>query len=148
MAKRKDPIERFWSHVEKTPTCWLWTGARWTRGYGRMFIDPDVGEIGAHVFSYELHYGRARFQVCHSCDVRNCVRPDHLWDGTQQQNLDDMSAKGRSTRGEASAMVKLTEEQARFAKTSSISASQLAARWGVTPGAIHNIRSGASWRWL
>jgi hypothetical protein len=113
-----------------------------------MFAGPDIGSIGAHVFSYELHFGVPKNQVLHSCDVRRCVRPDHLWDGTQKQNLEDMSAKGKSTRGERSARAKLTREQALIAKTSSTPPAILAARWGVTLGAIYNIRNGVSWVWL
>jgi hypothetical protein len=148
MAKRKDPIERFWSHVEKTPTCWLWTGPCWRQGYGRMFVNPEIRDIGAHIFSYQLHFGQPKNQVCHRCDVCRCVRPDHLWDGTQKENLSDMSNKGRSTRGEKSKRAKLTKKQALFAKASSVPATVLAAEWGVSPGAIHNIRSGISWSWL
>lgn len=148
MATRKDPIKRFWTRVKKTPTCWLWTGTLFSNGYGRIWGGPDIGDVGAHVFSYELKYGPAKNQVCHSCDVRRCVRPDHLWDGTQQENLDDMASKGRSTRGEKSGKAKLTTKQALLAKTSTVQARILAERWDVSPGTITAIRLGYSWKWL
>ena len=149
MAKRKDPIKRFWLKVEKTDTCWLWTGLCWRHGYGRMHVSPERRDVPAHVFSYELHHGRpAERFVLHTCDVRHCVNPDHLWEGTQQENLDDMAAKGRSTRGETNGNSKLTAEQALIAKTSSERPAVLAARFGVSEALIYAIRGGYCWRWL
>jgi len=143
---RTDAVLRFWSYVKKTPTCWLWTGPMWGDGYARMKIGPK--EFSAHVFSYTLHYGAPKLHVLHTCDVRHCVNPAHLWEGTHRQNVDDMVAKGRSLRGERHSLVKLTRKQVLIAKTSSIPAHVLAERWGVSPGAIYNIRSGLSWKWV
>jgi hypothetical protein len=87
---------RFWSQVCKTDGCWLWQGDISTRGYGRFSM--GMGKILAHRFAYELTYGLILpgLFCCHHCDVRLCVRPDHLFLGTQKDNLVDMSRKGRS----------------------------------------------------
>ncbi len=88
--------EFFWPHVDKTNSCWLWTGATSKDGYGRF----DAGSIRrAHRFSWALHFGPppAGLMVCHHCDVRTCVNPDHLFLGTARDNAQDALAKGRLT---------------------------------------------------
>lgn len=78
-------IERFWSRVKKTDSCWLWTGYIDMDGYGQFYVRPkqvngDSLQIGAHRFSYELHREPipAKMQIDHLCRVRNCVNPEHL----------------------------------------------------------------------
>lgn len=93
--KRASPTTRFWVNVVKTDGCWIWTGNFNAFGYGR------IGNNGkrelAHRFSWVLHYGPIPkgLIVCHHCDNTACVRPDHLFIGTQQDNMDDMISKNR-----------------------------------------------------
>ena len=72
----------------------------------------------AHRASYEAFVGQIPkgMYVCHACDNVACVNPNHLFLGTQKQNLQDMKTKGRSTRGEKNAMSKLTENDVRTIK--------------------------------
>jgi hypothetical protein len=107
----KTSIERFWSKVNKNgPTmpnmktcCWVWTGWKLKRkwNYGRFDLLPERKNRGAHQVSWELSNGPipVGLSVCHHCDNPPCVRPDHLWLGTHQQNLQDRDAKGRQARG-------------------------------------------------
>lgn len=90
--------ERFWERVDKSDPdgCWLWTGSRAGRGYGRIAVDGKPRP--AHRVAWELANGvrmDSRFDACHHCDNPPCVRPDHIFPGTPRDNAADMVAKGR-----------------------------------------------------
>lgn len=75
--------------------CWLWNRSVDGKGYGLFKIKNRT--VKAHRLSYQLYKGRIGVkQVCHTCDVRNCINPEHLWLGTNLENSLDMVAKGRS----------------------------------------------------
>jgi hypothetical protein len=100
----KPTVERFWRNVVKIEKgCWLYGKFKSDEIYGLLSITKSEQEhwgretIYAHMYSFILHKGPVPdgLLVCHSCDVRRCVNPDHLWAGTQKQNLDDMRKKNR-----------------------------------------------------
>jgi len=88
---------RFWRNVQKTDGCWLWVGLVDKDGYGRIRVSGK--QARAHRYSYILHYGETDLWVLHRCDNPTCVRPDHLFLGTSQDNVADRTAKGRAASG-------------------------------------------------
>jgi hypothetical protein len=92
------PICRFWSKVHRPEGegCWEWIGPIKDTGYGVFHVDGK--NVPAHVYSWTLVHGPVPpgLGILHRCDNRPCVREDHLFPGTHQDNMDDMKAKGRT----------------------------------------------------
>jgi hypothetical protein len=88
--------ERFWLRVQKSDGCWTWQGAKGDHGYGHFTADGGV-DVSTHRYSYQLHHGEIPpgMVICHRCDNPVCVNPDHLFLGTQRDNVQDMIQKGR-----------------------------------------------------
>jgi hypothetical protein len=91
--QRLSTVDRLWSHVSKTGCCWLWLGATHGDGYGKLVVGKRYRL--AHQVAYEVTYGPIPTEriVLHRCDVKRCVRPDHLELGTKTQNSIDYYAR-------------------------------------------------------
>lgn len=89
-------ITRFFSKVDKTKDCWVYTGATWKNtGYGSFSIGKKT--YRAHRFSYEIFNGAIKkgLFVLHKCDNPSCVNPNHLFLGSHTDNMKDKSMKNR-----------------------------------------------------
>jgi hypothetical protein len=148
--------EKFWARVNKTDGCWLWTAGKFKAGYG-LFGNPPTG---THRLSWEMHYGPIPVgkYVCHDCDknyppgditYRRCVRPDHLFLGSQADNMADCAAKGRSCKGERQGRAKLTDakvRQARLMRAEGMTYQAIADQLGVHSGdTISAVCRGVTW---
>lgn len=93
--------EKFLSKVSKSDGCWEWQGSRSRRGYGWFSSAAHTYNVPAHRASYELFCSEIPpgLYVLHKCDNPPCVRPDHLFIGTQRDNIHDMIQKGRHRYG-------------------------------------------------
>lgn len=105
--------DAFWGCVRKTELCWEWTRGKHRFGYG--WFHNGRKTVTAHRYSYELHFGPIPegMGVLHRCDNPSCVRPDHLFLGTQADNNADKVRKGRQHRGEGTGGAKLCADDVR-----------------------------------
>jgi transposase len=108
---KKTPLStRFWDRVVKTETCWLFGGKTYGNKYGQLAIDGRLsGSIRAHKYSYQIHKGdvpRGKL-IRHTCDVRNCVNPEHLILGDHEDNTQDRVDRGRSRTGARKVAVRI-----------------------------------------
>jgi len=160
----QDTIKRFWAKVEKTDNCWLWTGSKRNKGYGAFVYADKNGKVvqgRAHRFSYEIHVGEIPegLFVLHKCDNPGCVNPDHLFVGTNQDNVTDMVSKGRHVRGgtykkgnyksgESHHNAKLTWELVGRIREDkpTMSYSQLSIKYKIAIGHLHRIITRKAWK--
>lgn len=127
---------------EPNSGCWLWLSAIHHSGYGMSSYSKF-----AHRASYEEHFGEIPegMSVCHKCDTRSCVNPDHLYAGTTQQNARDRVVRDRGAKGSGVGTSVLTESVILWIFKSKEPGASIARRLGVTAGTISHIRNGRSW---
>jgi LysM repeat protein len=164
---RQSTTERLWSKITKAQdanSCWPWTGPVGTRGYGLLTVASKTKQ--AHRLVWEEQHGAISdgMVICHKCDNPNCCNPNHLFIGTQKDNLADCRAKGRfpagprhglalhperRARGSKVSTAKLTERdipEIYHAKVAGDSIYAIAERYGVSASTIHLVCKGKTWR--
>lgn len=145
----KKQIDVFWSKVNKTDNCWEWTGATYPTGYG--VANCYSRGLVAHRLSWIITNGNipeGKF-ICHHCDNRLCVRPDHLFLGNYLLNRRDADSKGRMPKGELVWNAKLNWDIVKNMRRNYIrgvtSYAVLSRKYGIDKSAIHSVISGKTW---
>lgn len=139
---------RFFEKVDKngpvmprmTTPCWVWTGAT-NSGYGVMKEPGTKTILRAHVFAFDqLHPGeRGELFVLHHCDNRPCVRGEHLFVGTHQDNMKDMATKGRNKALRPHLPEEQREALRQDASSGNFSYPELAVKYGITTRTVGRI---------
>jgi hypothetical protein len=148
----KEFLERFWRRVDKTRDCWVWIGARSGGGYGQIGRDRLVHYV--HRLSWTIHFGEVPdgLLVCHTCDNRVCVRPEHLFLGRKQDNNQDCASKFRGNGRKNSPVARLDDDEVleirAVYRAGGISQHALAARYDVAQMTISKIVRGETWKRL
>lgn len=150
LGRVQDLRTRFLSKLNRTDTCWLWTAARNSDGYGQIGVE-GTSKL-AHRVAYVLFRGEIPegMEVCHKCDNPACCNPDHLFLGETIDNMQDMAAKDRSTHGERNPHAKLTEAQVREARrlyaTGLHTATRLGRMFGVAEQTMSALLKRRTWK--
>lgn len=116
------------------------------KGYTKVMRNRRV--IRVHRYSYELTSGPIPdgFFVCHRCDNPTCINPEHLFLGTNKDNMRDAARKGRTIHGKAHRSSKLTEADVKAIRANKISSqSDLGRKYGVCQSQISCIKNGKTW---
>lgn len=149
------------SHPIPWSGCWIWMGGVGSHGYGVLYTGKVGGQklrhIGAHVASYQEFKGPVPngMYVCHKCDVRTCVNPDHLFAGTAKENARDMVAKGRNIskprQGENHHRAKVTKAQVdeirKCVARGGRSFKEIGKMYGLSGTQVGNIHHMRVWQW-
>jgi hypothetical protein len=171
MARKMKPIKDRFStkyRIDEHTGCWIWTSTTNNAGYGTIGLGTaEQGKDFAHRASYRIFKGPIEkgCVICHKCDNKKCVNPDHLFMGTQLDNIRDAQKKGRIRKGDAwktearllidqkgekHGMHKLKEHEVREIlirkKAGPMVIAHVAAEFRVTRGTIRNIITRKNWK--
>ncbi len=126
--------------------CRIWTGTINAAGYGTISFKnkPNL----AHRLSYELTYGEIPegMKACHKCDTPSCINPNHLFLGTQRENLEDMARKKRGAVGNDYNRSILTDEDVRKIRCDNRLQRVIAEEYGMKRTSIAAIKNGRTWK--
>ena len=147
--KHKQRIKEFWKKVEikGLNDCWPWLAGK-SGGYGQFWNGEK--HINAHVYSYELKNGKmpVGYYGCHSCDNQICVNPEHIFAGTQSENMQDMERKKRSNhpKGVTHKRAKITEYQVQMIRKDKRSNVTIAKELNLGHSTIRDIKKRITWK--
>ena len=145
----KEVVARYWSKViiKDSGDCWIWAGHQNDTGYG--FFDVDDTYFRVHRVSFFLAYGDPKqYLVCHSCDNRLCCNPEHLFIGTDKDNMLDRDKKLRVSHGERHPRTKLKTADVRkiLALKGTLQNKEIAVLFGITMGCLSGILQRKAWK--
>lgn len=141
--------EKFFMRVEKTDSCWNWVGPT-RKGYGSIWVDGK--NVRVHRASWVLKFGEipSGLLVLHKCDNPSCVNPDHLYIGTQKDNMKDKVDRNRcahrDNKGEHSGRAVLTNEMILAIRSDTRMNKDIADSYSVDKSTISDIKRRKSWK--
>ena len=133
-------VEQFWANVDKTGSCWLYTGCRDKWGYG------DMTYMGKHMQAHRLAWKLLRgdpgeLDVLHTCDNAPCCNPDHLYLGTDADNARDRLERDRNPR-----CLKIEQVRAIRSLLGTMPQKDIATKLNVSRGVVNKINVGRTYR--
>ena len=149
MKINKNTLSLILSRTKESNGCLIWQGTKKDSGYGTIKINQIIYRV--HRLVYFLSFGSIPkgIYVCHRCDRPECVNPDHLFLGTQKENINDCRKKGRMSVGEHRPSSKLKEADVIYIFTNKTEAKRFIARkFKITPKAVRDIKNGVTWQYL
>lgn len=152
--------------IHSTSGCWEWTGCSRGNGYGCMKVGSKL--IDTHRLSFLVFKGAIPdgLLVCHTCDNKKCINPDHLFTGTHQDNYDDSIKKGRASAHSLENRLKIREHGRRVALAYilgnnstlisniradlmlDISGADIGRKYGVSKFVVSRIKNNKAWQWI
>jgi hypothetical protein len=146
MGRPKTTPERFLAKCSRNGDCLEVAGHRETNGYVRIKVNYKT--VSAHRYSYSSFVGEIPegMLVLHTCDNPPCVNPEHLFLGTQQDNMNDKVAKGRQSQGETHHKSKLTKQQVLAIRRDNRSQRAIAHEYGIDQAAVQRIKNRKVWK--
>ncbi len=158
MFTKRIPLEirfRSFFHQGEKDECWNWWGVPNSAGYGTIRLPGRNGKsLLAHRVAWQFSRGEPPKDlcVCHKCDNRICVNPQHLFLGTNADNVADRQRKGRCRAGgppgEGCGHAKLTDEKVRAIRADLRTHQEIATDYGMSRSAITNLKLGRTWKHL
>lgn len=135
-------MDRFWKKVNKSDDCWLWTATKGSSGYGHFRFREK--QALAHRVSWILTYGEIEnsLHVCHKCDIKLCVNPDHLFLGTNRDNMRDKVNRGLQTYGDSHGTTKIPDAIIQAIRESSECYKILAERYQLRSRYVRRVKLG------
>lgn len=152
----EEETARFWSKVNilSIDECWEWRGGVNQDGYGSFYTNNT--HVFAHRFSWVSTFGEItapEIRVLHKCDNPPCANPNHLFLGTQLDNIKDRDSKGRhaDASGVKNGRAVLKESdviEIKRMRQKGVAYKEIARRKGVSEGCVNHILNGRHWSWV
>lgn len=135
--------------VDENTGCWNWLGN--TDWCGYPIIKFRNREIRVHRWSLEQKLGRPippKHMACHTCDNPTCMNPDHLFLGTQEDNMRDMKEKGRGRRGGSALSEEKVRQIRRMYRSGGYTQAKIESIFGLSGGTVCKVMAGKIWAWV
>ena len=134
--------------IDPDTGCWNWTSGKDAGGYGGLTVNRKSWK--AHRYSWFLVNGPIPkgMCICHHCDNPSCINPQHLWIGTNEENIQDRNIKGRQAKGHKNRNARLNEFQIREIRLQQGKKinKELAKQYNISVSTINDIWAKRRWR--